>query len=59
MSHISGIPDRDLHHENGEHRATPITTSGRLLAAHERRLKSHLELHTAEELIRLTNKEQQ
>lgn len=58
MSHIHGQPDRDLHTEDGEHRATPITTSGRLLAAHEKRLKHHLELHAAEEHIRLTNKEQ-
>lgn len=57
MSHLYDQPDRDLHHEDGEHRSRPITTSGRLLAAHERRLKHHLELHAAEELLRLTAKE--
>lgn len=43
--------DGDLHDENGEHRTTPPTTSGRALASHERRIRLHLEAHARQAYI--------
>lgn len=39
--------DRILHHPDGTHRSTPPSTSGRVLAAYERRLRAHLASHQA------------
>lgn len=43
--------DGDLHHEDGSHRTTPPTTSGRALASHEARIQAHLRHHDVEDRI--------
>jgi CRP-like cAMP-binding protein len=37
--------DADLHFPDGSHRTTPPSTSGRVLAAYERRIRAHLDEH--------------
>lgn len=48
MSHLIGMPDRDLHWNDGTHRSTPASTNGHFLDLYHRRLTKHLERHDAE-----------
>lgn len=45
MGHIPGAKDADLHNLNGEHRFSPATADGRVVAAHARRIRAHLDAH--------------
>lgn len=38
--------DEALHHDDGTHRTTAVSTRGRALEAHERRLVKHMAAHT-------------
>lgn len=37
--------DRDLHTPDGGHKSTPASTNGKVLEAHERKLREHLATH--------------